>query len=69
MYCSAEVASWGKTKLVAHGLGAYIAQATDDGDTAKIVLGVVVMALFVVGFNRLLWRPLYAYANRRMTFG
>jgi NitT/TauT family transport system permease protein len=65
----AEVASWGKTKLVAHGLGAYIAQATDDGDTAKIVLGVVVMALFVVGFNRLLWRPLYAYANRRMTFG
>ncbi len=65
----AEVASWGQTKLVAHGLGAYIAQATDAGDTAKIVLGVVVMSMFVVGFNRLLWRPLYEYANRRLTFG
>lgn len=65
----AEVASWGQTKLVAHGLGAYIAQATGAGDTAKIVLGVAVMALFVVSFNRLLWRPLYEYANRRLTFG
>ena len=27
----AEVASWGDTKLAAHGLGAYIAQATADG--------------------------------------
>ena len=64
----AEVASWGKTKLVAHGLGAYIAQATDAGNTPKIILGVAVMALFVVAFNRLLWRPLYGYANRRLTF-
>ncbi len=64
----AEVASWGKTKLVAAGLGAYIAQATDAGNTPKIILGVAVMSLFVVAFNRLLWRPLYAYANRRLTF-
>ncbi len=64
----AEVASWGKTKLVAHGLGAYIAQATDAGNTPKIILGVAVMSLFVVAFNRLLWRPLYGYANRRLTF-
>lgn len=63
----AEVASWGKTKLAAHGLGAYIAQATAAGNTARIVLGVAVMSLFVVGFNRLLWRPLYEYANRRLT--
>jgi NitT/TauT family transport system permease protein len=63
----AEVASWGKTKLVAHGLGAYIAQATDAGDTARIVLGVVVMSAFVLLFNRLVWRPLYAYSSRRLT--
>ena len=63
----AEVASWGKTKLVASGLGAYIAQATDAGNTPKIILGVAVMSLFVVAFNRLLWRPLYGYANRRLT--
>ncbi len=32
-----------------------------------MVLGVVVMSLFVLAFNRLLWRPLYAYASRRLT--
>jgi NitT/TauT family transport system permease protein len=63
----AEVASWGDTKLTAHGLGAYIAQATDAGDMARVVLGVVVMSAYVVLFNRLLWRPLYGYANRRLT--
>ena len=65
----AEVASWGDTRLQAHGLGAYIAQATDAGNFHKIVLGVVVMSLFVLLFNRLLWRPLYAYASRRATLG
>jgi NitT/TauT family transport system permease protein len=64
----AEVASWGDTKLRAHGLGAYIADATDKGDFPRIVLGVVVMSLFVLAFNRILWRPLYAYATRRLTF-
>jgi NitT/TauT family transport system permease protein len=63
----AEVASWGDTKLHAHGLGAYIAEATDKGDMARVVLGVVVMSAFVVLFNRLLWRPMYSYAQRRLT--
>jgi NitT/TauT family transport system permease protein len=63
----AEVASWGDTHLQAHGLGAYIAEATDKGDMARVVLGVVVMSTFVVLFNRLLWRPMYAYAQRRLT--
>jgi len=65
----AEVASWGDEKLQADGLGAYIAQATSDGNTAKIVLGVVVMSAFVLVFNRVLWRPMYSYAARRLTFG
>jgi NitT/TauT family transport system permease protein len=65
----AEVAAWGDNKLAAHGLGAYIARATDAGDFHQIVLGVVVMSLYVVLFNRLLWRPLYAYASRRTTLG
>jgi NitT/TauT family transport system permease protein len=62
----AEVASWGHTRLVAHGLGAYIAQATDAGDYPRIVLGIAVMSLFVVLFNRLLWRRLYRFAERRL---
>jgi NitT/TauT family transport system permease protein len=65
----AEVASWGDTRLRAHGLGAYIAEATDKGDMARVVLGVVVMSAFVVLLNRLLWRPMYAYAQRRLTLG
>ncbi len=63
----AEVATWGDTKLVAHGLGAYIAAATDAGDMARVVLGVAVMSAMVLFFNRMLWRPMYAYANRRLT--
>jgi NitT/TauT family transport system permease protein len=65
----AEVASWGDTKLAAHGLGAYIAQATDAGNFQRVVLGVVVMSFYVLATNRLLWRPLYAYASRRTTLG
>ena len=62
----AEVASWGDTKLEAYGLGAYIANATEAGDFPRVVLGIAVMSLFVTLFNRLLWRPLYAMAERRM---
>ena len=62
----AEVASWGHTKLEAFGLGSYIANATAAGDYPRVVLGIAVMALIVTAFNRVLWRPLYAFAERRM---
>ncbi|MBV8751831.1 MAG: ABC transporter permease subunit [Hyphomicrobiales bacterium] len=61
----AEVANWGDIKLKAVGLGAYIAQATEAGDYPRVVLGIGVMSLFVVVINRLLWRPLYRFAERR----
>jgi NitT/TauT family transport system permease protein len=63
----AEYVSWGDTRLTAHGIGAYIAKATEMGDYHRIVLGIAVMSVFVILCNRLLWRPLYAYAERRMT--
>ncbi|MGA7327296.1 MAG: ABC transporter permease subunit [Rhodomicrobium sp.] len=62
----AEVVSWGDTKLQAHGLGAYIANATAAGDFHRVVLGVGVMSVFVVTLNRVLWRRLYALADRRL---
>ena len=62
----AEFVQWGDTKVVAHGLGAYIAQTTAAGDYPKIILGIAVMSLFVTLFNRLLWRPLYTYAESRL---
>jgi len=61
----AESVSWGDTKVLAHGIGAYIAEATAAGDFQKIVLGVSMMSLFVVILNRLFWRPLYQRAERR----
>ncbi len=64
-----EVASWGSDHISAHGLGAYIAQASaDDNGTPKVVLGVAVMSIFVLMFNRVIWRPMYGYAARRFTF-
>ncbi len=65
----AEVASWGDEHLQADGLGAYIAQQTDAGDFHRIVLGIAVMSLFVVVINRLFWRPLYFYAERKFRLG
>ncbi|MFY9840976.1 MAG: ABC transporter permease subunit [Xanthobacteraceae bacterium] len=65
----AEVASWGDEHLQAYGLGAYIAQQTDAGDFHRIVLGIVVMSMFVVVINRLFWRPLYRYAERKFRLG
>ncbi|MGN6087405.1 ABC transporter permease [Trinickia sp.] len=61
-----ELVQWGDTKVAAHGLGAYIAQYTAAGDFPKIILGIAVMSLFVTLFNRLLWRPLYAYAEAKL---
>jgi len=61
----AEVASWGREKLTAHGLGAYILDSTTAGDFQRTVLGTVVLSLFVVVLNRIFWRPLYARAERK----
>jgi NitT/TauT family transport system permease protein len=61
-----ETVSWGDTHLTAAGLGSYIAAATDAGDYPRIVLGIAVMSVFVTVFNRLVWRPMYAYAERRL---
>jgi NitT/TauT family transport system permease protein len=60
-----EAVSWGPTKLNGLGLGAYIANMTKAGDYPRIALGIAVMSVLVVAMNRLLWRPLYAYAERR----
>ena len=65
----AEVASWGETHLSASGLGAYIAKATEAGDFPRVVLGITVMCVLVTLFNRLVWRPLYAFGERRLRLG
>ena len=64
----AEIVSYKHQDLVTNGLGAYIAQAfnaTDPGHVARVLAGVAVMSVYVVGVNRLVWRPLYGLAERR----
>ncbi|MGK5013087.1 ABC transporter permease [Janthinobacterium sp. MDB2-8] len=61
----AEYVTWGKTTLVADGLGSYIKQMTDAGDFHRIALGIGVMCVFVMLLNRFFWRKLYLRAEDR----
>jgi NitT/TauT family transport system permease protein len=62
----AEYVKWKDHTVTAAGVGSYIAEATDKGDFPRVVLGVAMMSVFVTVFNRLFWRQLYAYAERRL---
>ena len=62
----AEYVKWKDHTVTADGVGSYIAAATDKGDFPRIVLGVAMMSVFVTVLNRLFWRRLYAYAERRL---
>jgi NitT/TauT family transport system permease protein len=62
---AAEVANWGNEHVEAAGLGAYIENATIAGDFHRIYLGVATMCIYVLLVNRLLWRPLYYFAERK----
>jgi len=61
----AELVTYGHHVLIAKGLGAYIALSTASGQFAKTLTGIVVMSIYVVGINRLVWRRLYRIAETR----
>ncbi|HUC64193.1 MAG TPA: ABC transporter permease subunit, partial [Stellaceae bacterium] len=61
-----ELVKWGGTTLQATGIGAYIADETATGDFPRIALGITVLCLYVLAFNRLLWRRLYRLAEERL---
>ena len=53
--------------LMTTGLGAAISQATERGQFHILAAAVGIMAVTVVGFNRLVWRPLSHRAQTRYT--
>lgn len=59
----AEYVTWGKTTLIADGIGSYIKQMTEAGDFHRIALGISVMCIFVMLLNRFFWRKLYTIAE------
>ncbi len=65
----AEVISWGDTKLAATGLGAYMSECTTHGDFLHMALGIAMMCVLVLFFNRIVWRPLYVLAESRFQLG
>jgi NitT/TauT family transport system permease protein len=63
----AEVVSWGNERIMATGLGSYISEYTTAGNFAHTALGIGIMCLLVLIFNRLIWRPLYVFAENRFS--
>jgi len=53
--------------LVTTGLGAAISEATEHGNFHVLAAAVGIMAVTVVGFNRLVWHPLSRQAQTRFT--
>jgi NitT/TauT family transport system permease protein len=62
-----EFVQFGQTTKTTFGLGAQIALAASAGDFPLLLAGTVLMAVVVVVINRLLWKRLYALAERRFT--
>jgi NitT/TauT family transport system permease protein len=63
----AEYVEWGGNTIVSAGLGQYITQYTHEGDFPRIALGIGVMCIYVMFFNRVLWQKLYRLAEERFT--
>jgi NitT/TauT family transport system permease protein len=63
----AEYMKYRGQTLATTGLGAAISEATEHGDFHVLAAAVGIMAVTVVGFNRLVWRPLNRLAQNRFT--
>ncbi|QBD83613.1 ABC transporter permease subunit [Ktedonosporobacter rubrisoli] len=64
-----EYVQFNQHTLSTIGLGASIAAAAASGDFPVLLAGTLLMAAVVVVINRLLWKRLYALAERRYTLG
>ncbi|MFI6865874.1 ABC transporter permease [Nocardia sp. NPDC050406] len=61
---AAEAISVNNREYALPGIGSYVAAATSDGDTHKVLLAIAVMIIMVVGLNVLFWRPVTVWAER-----
>jgi NitT/TauT family transport system permease protein len=61
----AEYMQYRGRTLMTTGLGAAISRATERGDFHTLAAAVGIMAVTVVAFNRLVWRPLSHLAQTR----
>ena len=61
----AEYITYKTHVLAASGLGTFITEASNASDMHKVIAGILVMAIYVVGLQALLWRRLYNIAERK----
>ncbi len=63
----AEIMNFKGQLLTTNGLGALISQAAERADFPQLALGVTVMAVVVVFFNRTVWKRLYRMTEERFS--
>jgi NitT/TauT family transport system permease protein len=61
----AEFITYKSHVLAARGLGTFITEASNVSDMRKVIAGILVMAVYVVGLQVVLWRRLYGIAERK----
>ena len=61
---AAEIFTIGQRDLRLPGLGAYLQEAANQGNTRALVYGVVTLIGVIVALDQLVWRPLLAWSDR-----
>jgi NitT/TauT family transport system permease protein len=65
----AEYMQVGGALRATRGLGSLISEATAHANFALLAGGITIMSVIVVGWNRLVWRPLASWAQTRFQVG
>jgi len=65
----AEYMEVGGALRTTRGLGSLISEATAHANFALLAGGITIMSVIVVGWNRLVWRPLGSWAQTRFQVG
>ena len=61
---AAEIFTAGERDFRLAGLGAYLQEAANQGDTGAIFWGLGTLVLTIVALDQLVWRPLVAWSDR-----
>ncbi|MCS7011006.1 MAG: ABC transporter permease subunit, partial [Anaerolineales bacterium] len=61
---AAEIFTVGSRDFRLLGLGAYLQEAANQGNTLAILWGLVALVLTIIALDQLVWRPLLAWADR-----
>jgi NitT/TauT family transport system permease protein len=61
---AAEIFNVGKRDFRLPGLGAYLAEAANQGNGEAIVWGISTLVFVIVALDQLVWRPLLAWSDR-----